>query len=172
MSHVLLALLVTAIVLGMSSCASIIHGGSQQVRIISDPAGASVKIYNSANAVVWSNKAPAVATLDRGSGFFSGANYRIEFTKDGYTKQTVYLSSHLDGGWYILGNLLVGGLLGWLIIDPATGAMWPLSPDNATATLDKAQTSSVPQSDSVVRVVLKQDMSPALFKSLPLVRIQ
>ena len=29
-------------------------------------------------------------------------------------------------GWYIGGNILVGGLIGWFIVDPLTGAMYTL----------------------------------------------
>ena len=28
-------------------------------------------------------------------------------------------------GWYI-GNIVFGGLIGWLVVDPASGAMWKL----------------------------------------------
>lgn len=31
-------------------------------------------------------------------------------------------------GWYF-GNILFGGLIGFLIVDPATGAMYTLKPD-------------------------------------------
>lgn len=34
-------------------------------------------------------------------------------------------------GWYI-GNLLFGGIIGLLIVDPATGAMWTLIPRKLT----------------------------------------
>ncbi|MDY5520178.1 hypothetical protein, partial [Campylobacter lanienae] len=36
------------------------------------------------------------------------------------------------------GNFIFGGLLGWLIVDPATGAMWNLKPEhNENITVDK-----------------------------------
>ncbi len=38
-------------------------------------------------------------------------------------------------GWYI-GNLLFGGIVGLLIVDPATGAMWKL-PENTSTSLTK-----------------------------------
>ena len=34
------------------------------------------------------------------------------------------MSARLNA-WY-WGNILFGGLIGWLIVDPATGAMWKL----------------------------------------------
>jgi hypothetical protein len=43
----------------------------------------------------------------------------------------VPLTADIDG-WYF-GNLLFGGLIGILIVDPATGAMWKL-PENVNKT--------------------------------------
>ena len=42
------------------------------------------------------------------------------------------LESEVDS-WYF-GNILFGGLIGMLIIDPATGAMWKL-PENVSTDL-------------------------------------
>jgi hypothetical protein len=36
--------------------------------------------------------------------------------------------------WYV-GNILFGGLLGFVFIDPATGAMWVIEPKNLNITL-------------------------------------
>jgi len=41
-------------------------------------------------------------------------------------------------GWYIAGNLLFGGLIGYFIVDPATGAMWTLKNLHANLSLQKA----------------------------------
>lgn len=48
--------------------------------------------------------------------------YELKFTKDGYQDQIYTIQSGLDG-WY-LGNILIGGLIGMLIVDPASGAMY------------------------------------------------
>ena len=47
----------------------------------------------------------------------------------------------IDGainGWYF-GNIIFGGLIGMLAVDPATGAMYTLSPKEVLATLHVAQ---------------------------------
>jgi hypothetical protein len=77
---------------------------------------------------------PATLSLSASNGFFDGADYVIEFSKDGYDTQTFPLSSGVDG-WYIA-NILFGGLLGLLIIDPATGAMWKLD-ENVLVSLSR-----------------------------------
>jgi hypothetical protein len=37
-------------------------------------------------------------------------------------------------GWYV-GNIVFGGLIGWLIVDPLTGAMWALDAEHVNGTL-------------------------------------
>ena len=54
--------------------------------------------------------------------------YTITFAKDGYVQKTVHISAELDG-WYI-GNLLLGGLPGMLIIDPLSGAMYKIADED------------------------------------------
>jgi len=48
------------------------------------------------------------------------------------------INSSVDG-WYF-GNILVGGLIGMLIVDPATGAMYNL-PERVDVLLDAQSTS-------------------------------
>ena len=54
--------------------------------------------------------------------------YIITFTKNGYSQKTINISAELDG-WYI-GNILLGGLIGMLIIDPASGAMYKIAKED------------------------------------------
>jgi hypothetical protein len=37
-------------------------------------------------------------------------------------------------GWYV-GNIVFGGFIGWLIVDPLTGAMWALDTEHVNGTL-------------------------------------
>jgi hypothetical protein len=48
----------------------------------------------------------------------------------GYPKKEVFLDTTLRWGWYLFGNVVFGGLIGILIVDPATGAMWALDVDD------------------------------------------
>jgi len=47
-------------------------------------------------------------------------------------------------GWY-WGNILIGGLIGMLVVDPLTGAMYKL-PDGANANLGNPLTAKAPDS--------------------------
>ena len=112
----------------LSGCASILSDNSYPVTFDSAPSGAMLKITDEAGNVMFDGKGPTTITLNSGNGFFDGASYTIAATLDGETA-TNTLSPSLDG-WYI-GNILFGGLIGLLIVDPATGAMYKL-PDRFT----------------------------------------
>ena len=73
--------------------------------------------------------------LKAGSGFFGKARYQVKFEKPGYESRTVPVEFKLDG-WYF-GNILIGGLIGMLIVDPATGAMYKLETEFLNETLEQ-----------------------------------
>lgn len=110
--------------LGLSGCASIVSESRYPVSINSNVPEAVVVVKNRYGNEVHRTFTPAMVTLSSDDGFFKKAKYVIEFEKEGYTSSTQSLSASLDG-WYI-GNIIFGGLIGWLIVDPATGAMWKL----------------------------------------------
>ena len=63
--------------------------------------------------------------------------------------------------WYIGGNILFGGILGWLIIDPATGAMWKLDTNEINVTLDTPKKESMIEPNKA-RIVLLDDVPLSL----------
>jgi hypothetical protein len=107
-----------------TGCASIVSKSQYPVTINSNPSGATVTIKNKRGVDVQKATTPATVTLAASAGFFSPANYSFQFEKEGYFPASTSLSAGMDG-WYI-GNILFGGLIGILIVDPATGAMWKL----------------------------------------------
>ena len=147
-------LLVALLGLSISGCASIVAGGDQKIGIQSDPSEATIRILDADGTTVFNSQTPATAVLKKGNGFFKGANYRISIEKQGYKTQEVVLTSSLNAGWYLLGNFLLGGIIGWLIVDPMTGAMWSLSPEKVNAQMAK-ETSWLGQKDGLMIVLLK-----------------
>ena len=112
-----------AALLTLSACASIVSKSEWPVSVQSTPSNAAFTITNKAGEVITSGKTPQTITLASGSSYFSKEEYVIEFTRDGKpTKQ--YLTPSING-WY-WGNILFGGLIGLLIVDPLTGAMYKL----------------------------------------------
>ena len=107
-------------------CASIVSKSNYPVTITSSPEGAIITITDKYGRHIFKGKTPTTITLSSKAGFFSGASYTVKFEKPGYEPQTLVINAELDG-WYI-GNIFFGGLIGFLIVDPATGAMWKLPP--------------------------------------------
>lgn len=121
-----------------SGCASVLSESSYPVNIQSAPEGASYEIVNSkTGATISRGTTPSTVTLSASQGFFQGAEYQVSFLKEGYGEKDFNIRSTMDG-WY-LGNILFGGLLGVLVIDPATGAMWKLN-DTVDVSLNADQT--------------------------------
>lgn len=116
-----------------SSCASIVSKGSYPISINSAPSEAKIVIKDKKGIEIFSGQTPATLKLKAGSGFFGKARYQVTFSKEGYDSKTVPVDFKLDG-WY-WGNILLGGLIGMLIIDPATGAMYKLETEFLNETL-------------------------------------
>lgn len=125
-------LLACAAAVTLSGCATIVSDSKYPVNISSAPEGASFTVQNRAGQTIHTGTTPSTVTLKSGAGYFKGETYSIVFHKDGFADQKVALNTSLNG-WY-WGNIIFGGLIGMLAVDPATGAMYRL-PANAQATL-------------------------------------
>lgn len=132
-------IIMTSVVL-LSGCASIVTKTSYPVRISSTPSNAKISVTDKNGIEVFSGHTPAIVSLSASSGFFSKATYMVEFTKANGQTESAQIVSTLDG-WYF-GNILIGGIIGMLIIDPATGAMWKIDTTNIHRDLDDNVTAS------------------------------
>ena len=117
-------LVIIAISAFLSSCASIVSRTKWPLAVDSKPEGVHVSITNRSGKEVFAGKTPIVTTLKSGSGFFSKESYTVALTYKGTETRKINVECKLNG-WYF-GNLLIGGLIGLLIVDPATGAMYRL----------------------------------------------
>lgn len=124
---------VFAAMIALGGCASIVSDSKPKVGLYSLPTNANYVIKDSNGGVVLKGVTPGAAILETSRGYFKSQSYTVTFQKDGYTETTVPLKSTVSG-WY-WGNLLIGGLIGMLIVDPLTGAMYTL-PDDATGKLN------------------------------------
>ncbi|UVE18269.1 hypothetical protein NVV93_02390 [Pseudomonas sp. LS44] len=116
----------------LSGCASIVGNSTYPVAISSSPAGANFEIKDANGRLMHTGTTPSTVSLKSGNGYFGRAHYTIAFQKEGHEPNEVRLDSELSG-WY-WGNILFGGLIGMLIVDPLTGAMYKL-PEAASAEL-------------------------------------
>lgn len=115
-----------------TGCATIVSKKSFPVSFVSEPSGAKVEVKDNKGVVHFTGTTPATAELRGGNGYFTRGRYTVTTTKDGYTPATQQLTASMNG-WY-WGNLLFGGLIGMLIVDPVSGAMYEI--DTQTITLN------------------------------------
>ena len=123
----------------LSSCASIVSQSGYPISITSQPSGANIRIADSNGKVVYRGITPVAINLKASEGYFKKANYWVKITKDGFEDRLVPIKFKLDG-WYF-GNILFGGFIGMLIVDPATGAMYKLQTPFIMETLTQTTTS-------------------------------
>jgi hypothetical protein len=138
----------------LTGCATIVHGGPRSISVASTPPGATVSIYDRSNVLVETNSTPFVAKLDPKYGYFTAQSYRLVFEMPGHAPAEVKLESSLSG-WYF-GNLLFGGIIGMLIVDPLTGAMYNLAPDKIEQSLPGSQADVVRSGKGVLVVMASQ----------------
>lgn len=134
-----LTLLVIVLTILFSSCATIFGRSAYDVIVNSNPSGATLSITDKNGLEVYKGATPATVRLKSSSGFFAKAQYQVKITSPGYAEQIIPVIYKLNG-WY-WGNLLIGGVLGMLIIDPATGAMWELETPPISVQLNKQNAS-------------------------------
>ncbi len=121
-----LAIVLISSLIYLSGCATIVSKNLYPVNISSNPTGAEISIKNSAGEVVFTGTTPSTITLKTRAGYFRGEDYSVSFKKEGFASHSAVIERGIDG-FYLLGNLVIGGLVGWVIVDPATGAMWTLN---------------------------------------------
>ena len=138
----------------LTGCATIVHSGPRPISVASTPPGAQVSIYDRSNKLVQTNTTPFVAKLDPKYGYFTGQSYRLVFDMPGHAPAEVKLQSTLSG-WYF-GNIVFGGLIGMLIVDPLTGAMYNLAPDKIEQSLPDSQAQVICSGNGVLVVMASQ----------------
>ena len=142
MKPVFSAILIILVFL-FSGCASIVSKSIYPLSINSNPNNAKISITDKKGKEIYLGNTPATVQLKAGSGFFSKSEYQVKLSSQGYDDKIIPVTFILDG-WYF-GNILLGGLLGMLIIDPATGAMWKIETEFINETLNKTITSLEPE---------------------------
>jgi hypothetical protein len=134
MKAIVHSLVVILILSHISGCASIVGERSQILNISSSPQRANIVIRDKHNKTIYQGVTPTTVSLEKGDGYFSGQRYQVTMYGIQDNKETVTVDTY-PNMWYIFGNIIFGGLIGWLIVDPATGAMWELYPDKVHASL-------------------------------------
>jgi hypothetical protein len=152
-----------ALAAAVGGCATIVSKSSQTITVTSVPEAATVKIKNGSGVEVHGGTTPMTVTLKKGRGYFKAEHYIVSFSKDGYQTRDVAVSGQVNG-WYF-GNILFGGLIGMLAVDPATGAMYTLRPDKVESTLEALKVSRE-GGQHTLTVMLVQDLPADIMDQL------
>ena len=151
--QVFLALIASACTV-LSGCATIVHSGPRPITVDSTPPGARVSIYDRSNTLVMTNTTPFVAQLGTKFGYFKAQTYRLVFELPQYNSVEVQLDSSVSG-WYFA-NLAFGGLIGMLIVDPLTGAMFNLEPEKVEQNLSGSRAEVIRSGKGVLIILASQ----------------
>lgn len=158
MGKAILLLLASVVLTG---CATIMgKSAAETLNVRSAPDQANVVITDESGTKLFEGKTPTSLPLEKKKGYFSGKKYTVNIKKEGYAEHAITVDTKVNG-WYIGGNIIFGGLLGWLIIDPATGAMWTLDTNEINVTLD-AQKEGAIIKDNKAGIVLLEDVPLSL----------
>ena len=156
-----ITVILMTVVFLFSSCATIVSKSTYPLSINCNP-NATISITDKNGREIFLGNTPATVRLKAGAGFFSKAEYQVRFSSSGYDTKIVPVTFKLDG-WYF-GNILFGGVIGMLIVDPATGAMWKIETEFLNETLSKSIASTVPEMQILNINDIPKDWEPHLVK--------
>ena len=125
MKTILRSLVLIAFATFITNCASIVSRSNWPLTVNTQPTGAKITIIDKKDMIVYNGTSPATLKLRSGAGYFAKQTYKVKLNLEGYPERIIPVSCNVNG-WYIAGNLVIGGLVGWLIVDPLTGAMYKL----------------------------------------------
>lgn len=154
MNRAILAVAALAACAVITGCATIVHSGPRAIPVASTPPGARVSIYDRDNKLVMTNTTPFVATLSTKYGYFKSQTYRLVFQMPGHADTVIQLDSSVSG-WY-WANFAFGGLIGMLVVDPLTGAMYNLTPEKIDQSLNPSQTQLIREGKGLLVVLASQ----------------
>jgi len=135
--------------LAVLACASIMHGGSQDLSIASQPSGATVTVDDQTLGTT-----PVVAKLKR------KATHVIAVKLDGY--RTFELTTTRSTSGWVWGNIVFGGLIG-LAVDYSSGGAYKMNPAQVSAQLAQAHANATLE-DGVLLVALVRTPDPSWQK--------
>ena len=105
--------LVAAGTMTLGGCASIVGEREQAITINSTPDHANITITDERDQAIFEGTTPTSVTLKKADGsYFGGKDYVVTISKEGFESRSIDIESH-PNGWYVGGNLLFGGLIGW-----------------------------------------------------------
>jgi hypothetical protein len=134
-------LALTGLIITLPACSSIIEGTSQEIVVNTNPAGANCELTREGQVIGRINPTPGAITIKK-----TKHDITMNCSKDGYEVATYLNKSDVAGA--TVGNIILGGGIGWAI-DSASGADNKYtSPVNVTLAAKQQQAQPVAGSGS------------------------
>lgn len=139
------------------SCATIVGHTKSSIALDSSPLGAKVEVLDRRGQTKFVGVTPTTASLPNGDGYFTKARYTVKMSKDGFEPSISQMTPDLNG-WYF-GNILFGslGLIGFLIVDPISGAMFEFDTGSIHSNLAASPNQPTTTSDSTLPAASSQN---------------
>ena len=154
---------VLAAYLMVTGCATIVGDPTQNLPISSTPDGANITIVDEKGAEIFKGTTPTSVSLQKSDGtYWGGKSFNVNIAKEGFDPITIAVTTSANG-WYIGGNFIFGGLIGWFIVDPLSGNMYTLSAKEINATL--ASTSAKLKKDNKNVSIMLLENVPEVLRS-------
>lgn len=150
-------LIVAPMAASAMGCATIMGSSTQFMPINSTPSDAAIEITDEKGATAFKGTTPTGVMLAKSDGsYFGGKKYTVTISKAGFEPQSIPVTSSANA-WYIGGNIILGGLIGWLIVDPLNGHMYNLTRDSIRAKFEgKAAHNNTSTNGSITIVLIEQ----------------
>lgn len=155
---------ITVSAIALSGCATIVGSPTHLMPVSSVPSEANVSIVDEKGAEVFKGATPTTVTLQKSDGSYWGKkSYTVRISKPGFQTQTIPVTASANG-WYIAGNIVFGGLIGWFIVDPFNGNMYNLSPESINSSLPAGTAHNNSALNGGIAIMLIEDV-PAELRS-------
>lgn len=153
--------LIAAVALSaLSGCATIVGEPEQTITFTTTPSKSGLVITDERGKEVFYGETPTTVTLQKSDGtYFGGKSYRIAFSKPGYDGHEITLQAK-PNGWYIGGNIIAGGIIGWLVVDPWNGNMYTLGEEYVDTTLRSGTAMQGDDGVNTINIALYEDLTP------------
>ncbi|MCX0501386.1 hypothetical protein [Erwinia billingiae] len=120
----------------LSGCATIVGDQAQDVSIQTWPQGVKFVVQDETGRAVAEGITPKTVSLLKSDGSYLGKKkYTLQLERAGYVPQTIPLEERANL-WYILGNIPLGGIPGWLFVDPFNGGMYNIHPEKVNTIMN------------------------------------
>lgn len=121
----------------LTGCATIVGDDRASLPIKSTPSDAQILIIDETGRTAYRGRTPDQVSLSKSNGhYWGGKQFTVAISKRGYLTQRIKVDTR-PNTLYLGGNLIFGGIIGWLVVDPISGKMYDLSSEGIDVTLQK-----------------------------------